>query len=275
VVAVKERSFLHQGVQVHYLEGGAGLPIMMIHGSGPGASTLGNWRLVLEPLSQHFHIFAMDLIGFGKSGRKASPPYFDFHLWKSQCLALLERIPGDRVGVIGHSISGALALKLAAKSRKVVKVMTTGSMGAVFMPNESTVRTWTFPKNREELRRAAEGLIYDESLIDEAYLKNREAVLFSGDYESYFGEMFGGDKLRFIDDTILSSSELGAIKADVLMIHGREDVGFPPELTLMLSKSLPAASVVLLGKCSHSVAFEHPRKFVALARMHFEEGAAS
>jgi len=267
---VQEKSFLYQGIKVHYLEGGKGLPILMIHGSGPGASTIGNWRLVLEPLAAKFHIFAMDLIGFGKSGRKPSPPYFDFPLWQSQCVALLDQMPGDRVGVIGHSISGALALKLAASSRKVAKVMTTGSMGAVFMPNESTLRTWTFPRNREELRRAAEGLIHDKSLIDEAYLKNREAILFSGDYENYFGQMFGGSKLRFIDQTVLSASELSDIKAEVLMVHGREDVGFPAELTLTLSRSLPAANVVLLGNCSHSVAFEHPKKFVALARMFFE-----
>jgi 2-hydroxymuconate-semialdehyde hydrolase len=214
----------------------------------------------------------MDLIGFGKSGRKPSPPYFDLPLWQAQCMALLEQMPGERVGVIGHSISGALALKLAARCRKIIKVMTTGTMGAVFIPNESTMRTWTFPRNRDELRRAAEGLIHNKSLIDEAYLKNREAVLFSGDYEAYFGEMFGGNKVHFIDQTILSASELGHIQADVLMIHGREDVGFPPDLTLTLSKSLPAASVVLLGNCSHSVAFEHPQKFLALAAMFFEEG---
>lgn len=270
---MQEKSFVYQGIPVHYIEGGQGLPILMIHGSGPGASTIGNWRLVLEPLSRHFHIFAMDLIGFGKSGRKPAPPYFDFALWQAQCMALLGRMPGDRLGVIGHSVSGALALKLAARVPRIAKVMTTGSMGAVFLPNESTDRTWTFPRNREELRRTAEGLIHDKSLIDEAYLKNREGVLFSGDYEKYFGEMFGGSKLRFIDQTVLSAAELGDIKSDVLMVHGREDVAFPPDLTLTLSRSLPSATVVLLGKCSHSVAFEHPKKFVALAGMFFGDGA--
>lgn len=272
---MQEKSFDFQGIPVHYMEGGRGFPILMIHGSGPGASTIGNWRFVLGPLSEHFHVFAMDLIGFGKSGRKPTKPYFDFPLWQSQCAALLDRMPGERAGVIGHSISGALALKLAARVPKITKVMTTGTMGTVFAPSESTYRTWTFPRNRDELRRAAEGLIHDKSLIDEAYLKNREAVLFSGDYEKYFGEMFSGNKIRFIDETVLSAAELRMINADVLMIHGREDRGFPPELSLTLSRSLPNADVVLMGRCSHSVAFEHPRKFSALARMFFNEETAS
>ena len=28
----------------------------MLHGSGPGAGTIGNWRLVLEPLAARYRI---------------------------------------------------------------------------------------------------------------------------------------------------------------------------------------------------------------------------
>jgi 2-hydroxymuconate-semialdehyde hydrolase len=270
---VQEHTFTHRGIPVHYLEGGQGFPILMIHGSGPGASTIGNWRLVLEPLASAYRIYAMDLIGFGKSGRKATPPYFDMSLWLEQCRDMITRIPGERIGVIGHSISGALALKLAAREPRIAKVMTTAAMGAVFMPNAASERTWTFPRNRDELRQAAECLIQDKSLIDEAYLSNREKVLFSGDYEAYFTEMFAGNKRRFVDEAALTADELGRITCDVLMVHGRDDQGFPAEpLTVAISRSIPHADVVLLGRCSHSVAFEHPRKFVALAQSLFGAG---
>ena len=46
--------------QAHYLEGGSGFPILMLHGVGPGTSVVGNFGPVLEPLSQRFHIFAID-----------------------------------------------------------------------------------------------------------------------------------------------------------------------------------------------------------------------
>ena len=72
------------GTGVHAWEGGSGFPILMIHGSGPGASTLGNWRLVLEPLAARYHVVAVDLIGFGLSGRKKLAPFFDFDLWYRQ-----------------------------------------------------------------------------------------------------------------------------------------------------------------------------------------------
>lgn len=275
-MSYSERDFLFEGIPVHYLEGGAGFPVLMIHGSGPGASTLGNWRLVLEPLAQRFKIYAMDLIGFGRSGRKPAPPYFDMALWMRQCHAMIERIGAPHLGIIGHSISGALGLKLAASSPRVAAVLTTGSMGAAFPVNEHTVRTWSFPRNRDELRRAAEGLIYDTTLIDETYLANREKVLSQGDYEAYFGAMFGGDKQAYADAAILTPAELAAVTCDVAMLHGREDRAFPAEpLTLALSRSLPQADVTLIGRCSHSIAMEHPAKLIAAATLLFPGVAAA
>jgi 2-hydroxymuconate-semialdehyde hydrolase len=186
-----------EGIPVAYLHGGRGFPVLMIHGSGPGASTAGNWMKVLEPLSDFLEIYAMDLIGFGRSGRKPQPPYFDFELWLRQCRAMLGQMSGRECGVIGHSISGALALKLAACEPRITKVLTTGCMGAPFVINEDTVRTWTFPKDDDALLRAAQGLIYDHSLIDEAYLQARRRVLFDDPhYGDYFDAMFGGDKRR-------------------------------------------------------------------------------
>lgn len=268
---MNERGFDFRGIPVHYVEGGrGGRPILMIHGSGPGASTQGNWRRVLEPLARHHRIYAMDLIGFGKSGRKPAPPYFDFALWVDQCLEMIQRMPQEPVGIIGHSISGALALRLASREPRISHVMTTATVGAVFPVADETLRTWTFPKNRDELRLAAEGLIHDRTLIDEAYLAGREAVLFSGDYEAYFSKMFEGDKRRYIDQAVLTAEELGKVHCEVLMVHGREDRGFPAEpLTLTVSRSIPQADVVLLSRCSHSVAFEHPDKFMALALSFF------
>jgi 2-hydroxymuconate-semialdehyde hydrolase len=241
----------------------------MIHGSGPGASTIGNWRAVLAPLADRFHVYAMDLIGFGKSDRRAEPPYFDIDLWVAQCTALLDVIGAPRIGLLGHSVSGAIALKVAAGDARVAAVLTTGAMGAPFVANEVTARSWSFPKDRSELRAAAEGLVYDASVIDDAYLDNRESVLFQGDYRSYFGAMFAGDKQRFVDAAILSSRELAAVHCPVTMVHGRNDVGFPATSTMTIAESLPQADVILLARCSHSIAMEHPEKLIAAAELLF------
>jgi 2-hydroxymuconate-semialdehyde hydrolase len=269
-VAYADQSLNVDGLRAHYLEGGRGHPLLLIHGSGPGASTVGNWRRVLDPLAAHFHVHAMDLIGFGRSGRKPAPPYFDLDLWLRQCRALLARMPGGRVGVIGHSLSAALALKLAAVEPRIGAVLTTGAMGAPFQINDATRRVWTFPATREELRRTAQVLIHDHALIDEAYLDARVAVLHADPgYGAYFGAMFGGDLQACADAAVLGPGELAGVRCAVSMLHGREDTAFPPSITLDLARGLPQADVTLLARCSHSIAMEFPDKLVSAARALF------
>ena len=82
-----------EGIDVHYWAGGTGFPLLMLHGVGPGTSIQGNFGPVLEPLAARCRIVAVDLIGFGASGRKPNPPYFDLDLWLRQSEAMLALLP--------------------------------------------------------------------------------------------------------------------------------------------------------------------------------------
>jgi 2-hydroxymuconate-semialdehyde hydrolase len=77
--------------------------------------------------------------------------------------------------------------------------------------------------------------------------------------------MFDGDRQRFITESLVSAAELAAIKIPVTMLHGRNDIAFPPSITLKLAESLAQADVTLLANCSHSIALEHPNKLLAAA----------
>jgi 2-hydroxymuconate-semialdehyde hydrolase len=270
---VTEESFEFEGVHVAYCRAGRGVPLLLLHGSGPGASSIGNWRAVLEPLAERHEVFAMDLIGFGKSGRKPREPYFDYGLWVRQARSMLGRIPGKRVGVIGHSLSGSIALTLAAQEPRVGAVMTTGTMGVAYEPNDATRRTWSCPRDREQLVRALSGLIHDTSRLDEAYLRAREQVIFAPGYADYFDAMFKGDPQQYVNAAILPPAILERIACPVLMLHGREDGAFPPACSIELARQLPGADLMLVGHCSHSIAFERTDTFLALAADFFERAS--
>jgi len=267
--ALKECSFEFEGLDVAYYRGGKGAPLLMIHGSGPGASSIGNWRTVMGPLSERYEIFAMDLVGFGKSARKPAAPYFDFPQWVRQARAMLDLIDGEKVGVIGHSISGAIALHLAASSSRVAGVLTTGTMGAPFTATDATRRCWTCPTNREALVLALSGLIYDKSVIDEAYLAAREPVVFAPGYADYFNAMFTGDPQQYIGAAVLDDATLSRITCPVSLLHGRDDVAFPDTSSVSIASKLVNGDLTLLSKCSHSVAFERTDVFLALAERLF------
>ena len=269
-MALNEYQSSFQGIPVSYWRGGAGFPILMLHGSGPGASSLANWRLVLEPLAERYEIFAMDLIGFGKSGRKPKQPYFDLDLWVAQCRHMLAQMAGSEFGVIGQSLSGMLALRLAAGEQQIAKVLTTGTMGAGFSVNDDLRRGWTLPKTREEFRRALESLVHDSAAVTDDQLEWRMRSLIAGGTGDYFEAMFADDRQKYVDLTILNSSELKQIRSEVVMVHGRNDKPVPAEATSVpMSRAIPNADLVILSNCGHLPAVERPEALLGIARMLF------
>jgi 2-hydroxymuconate-semialdehyde hydrolase len=184
---------------------------------------------------------------------------------------MVNMLPNRDIGIIGHSISASLAFRLAAANPRVTCILTTGAMGAPFRANKHTVRTWTFPETRDELRRAGESLVYDSSIINDTWIDARAKALHAGTYGDYFRSMFAGDKQQYIDEAVLDTATLARVRCKVLMVHGKDDKPFPfTETTLPISRAISQADIVVLAQCGHSPALEHPKKLLHLAEMLFE-----
>lgn len=263
-------SFPFEGLNANGYEGGEGRAVLVVHGSGPGASSIGNWRLVLDDLAERYRVLAIDLIGFGLSDRKTSTPYFDFDLWVRQIAAAIDYLGERAVGLIGHSLAGALALKVASLDSRVDAVLTTGTIGAPIPVNPALEHVWRCPSSREEMRMAAKSLIADHSLITDAYLDFRMQVIESEEYQRYFNAMFDQPFEAYIAAATLEDEVLARVSAPVLMLHGIQDDPVPAETgSIALQPKLPRADVLLLHDCSHSVAMDRREAFLSAVFGHF------
>ena len=56
------------GLSIHYIAGGSGPAVQLIHGIGGFLET---WWLNIGPLSKHYQVYAMDLPGHGLSDKPA------------------------------------------------------------------------------------------------------------------------------------------------------------------------------------------------------------
>lgn len=268
-MALREFETEFEAMHLHCWEGGKGFPIIMMHGSGAGASIMGNFKRVIEPLTSKYRILAADLVGFGQSGRKTAEPFFDIEMWLRQGEKMIELIGGGPVGIIGHSLSGALALKIAARNPNVSGVMTTGTMGAAFQVKEGT-SGWTYPETREQLEKLAAGMVFDKTQADKSEVEYRAGILYAPGYRDYFKSMFSLSRQAYIDATALSSAELQKITCPVMLVHGENDASFTPEqATLPLAKGLPNADALILKKCAHGVALDRPAEFLAAVDLLF------
>jgi len=250
---------------------GSGQPLLMLHGSGPGASVESTWRFILNRLTDRFAIYAPDLIGFGLSGNNPAVPAFDPDLWLEQALAVIDRMPEGPIMVFGHSISGFTALRLPSRVRRIAGVLTTGTMGVRYDQNAFTTLTWNLPRTREDLRAALQTLVHDKSRIDDEFVKQRFELLSDSGAAQSFDAMFPGDKQQYIDRCVLSDDEIAGITCPVLLTHGKSDVIIrASDTTLSLAQRIPQADVYLLAACGHLPATERPDTMAALAANFFE-----
>lgn len=85
-------------------------PLLLIHGFG--AST-DHWRKNIAELSKDFEVWAIDLIGFGRS---AKPEWqYSGDLWRDQLSDFITQVIGQPTILAGNSLGGYAALCVAAQ----------------------------------------------------------------------------------------------------------------------------------------------------------------
>jgi pimeloyl-ACP methyl ester carboxylesterase len=85
-------------------------PLLLVHGFG--AST-DHWRKTIEGLQDEFEIWAIDLLGFGRSGKP--PLAYSGQLWRDQLHDFIQEVIGQPVVLAGNSLGGYVCLCVAAE----------------------------------------------------------------------------------------------------------------------------------------------------------------
>ncbi len=270
--ALSEFDLPFEGTTCRCWEGGQGLPIIFMHGSGVGAQTSSNFKRVLGPLARRYRVLATDLIGYGQSGYRANGEPFDLQMWQRQLRALMDYAGSGPVVLVGHSLSGSIVLREAAINPRVAGVVTTAAFGVSYgCPINSG---WSLPVTREALWNSAYGTVHDRALIDEAEINLRWETISRPGYREYFERMFTQGRQHYVDLAALSDEEFARITCPVLLMHGANDSSFGPEKTsLPMARKIAKADVFILNNCGHSVALEHPDKFMGAIDIYFAAGA--
>ncbi len=96
-----------------YDSGGKGTPLLLVHGL---ASNAGFWRSNIGPLRDAgFRVIAVDLPGYGKSGKPWSAPYS--MEWFAETLErLLDHLALKKAVFVGHSMGAQISLTAALRS---------------------------------------------------------------------------------------------------------------------------------------------------------------
>ncbi|MGB5897586.1 MAG: alpha/beta fold hydrolase, partial [Geitlerinemataceae cyanobacterium] len=109
-----------RGHEIYYVQAGSDCsqhpPLLLVHGFG--AST-DHWRKNVEELSREFQVFAIDLLGFGRSAKPNLQ--YSGELWRDQLHDFITEVIGQPAVVACNSLGGFASLCVAAQRSQSAK----------------------------------------------------------------------------------------------------------------------------------------------------------
>ena len=112
---LEERFAQVRGSRLRYLVGGDGEPLVLLHGLGGAAA---NWLALVPLLLPGRRLLVPELPGHGGSAPLPAAP--SLNAYADRIASLAEREQLERAPVVGHSLGGAIALRLAIRRPDVV-----------------------------------------------------------------------------------------------------------------------------------------------------------
>jgi pimeloyl-ACP methyl ester carboxylesterase len=240
-------------------------PVILVHGI---MSHRGVWTRTIEVLKDRFFCVAVDLPGFGESGK---PQNGDYSITKQaeRVLKIADHFGFGKFTVIGHSMGGQTVTYLAAilapgRVRRLVSVggVVTGELtdyvqtltrrmvkiGAMFPPVYTLTRVlvewkplgcWMFKPWFYQ----AQALPFDSWRLDRRMAMNSEIARST---DKAWTSLNATDLTPCLDD----------IAAPTLVIFGKQDGTVPVKQAYLFKEKLPSVQLVVIDQCGHFPMYE-------------------
>ncbi|MBJ20806.1 MAG: 3-oxoacyl-ACP reductase [Deltaproteobacteria bacterium] len=247
--------------EIHYLSYGEGQAVVLLHGSGPGASGFSNFKQNIDTVVAAGHrAIVMDMVGFGYSSKPTDCDYTT-ELFASTVKSTLDTIGIQRCALLGHSLGGAICIRIALDSPDFVTGLIMMAPGGIeeretyfAMPGiAKMVSTFVGGElDREGLHKLLRMLVFDDDLVTDALVDERYAIL-----QMQPKEVLSRMIIPSMDD------ELGNLKRPVIGFWGHNDEFNPVSGVGKFLGRCKDCRFTIVTDCGHWVMVEHARMFNA------------
>lgn len=264
---------LQDGLRLHYLDSGAGEPVIFIHGSGPGASGHSNFKQNYPQFAAAgYRVIVPDLPGYGASDKPETIYSLDFFV--AALSGLLDALDIQRCVLVGNSLGGAIAIKLALDQPQRVSKLVLMAPGGL-MEKEQYYRQMEGIQKMAaafasgELKEAAGmrrllGLqLFDAALLSDETINERVAVVQQ-------------QPLCVLASMQVPNmtARLAELQCPILGFWGMNDKFCPASGAQTLMAACRQIRFVLLSECGHWAMVEHRALFNRQCLDFFAEGRA-
>jgi 4,5:9,10-diseco-3-hydroxy-5,9,17-trioxoandrosta-1(10),2-diene-4-oate hydrolase len=259
-------------VKTRYWMDGEGSPVLLLHGL---MNSVEFWLLNFSELAEHHRVYAVDLIGHGKTDKPLSFSY-DIDELANFVIRFMDAIEVDRVDLIGHSLGGWITLKIAINHpsyvNKLVLVDSAGLGKKVAIPLRllslpglgeflgSRTLGVDFPKYLEMQRQSWPD---SEKATDEMIRLKYEATRWETVEKSVLKTLRASGNIFGIKESAFQPTlqGLASIENPILVVWGAQDEVVPVAWTQKIADRCPQAHIEIFEDCGHDAMIEKPGMF--------------
>lgn len=272
------RSAQVNGITINYYEAGTGsdlgggLPLVMLHGGGPGASSWSNFGSALPGFADQFRTILIDQPGFGGSDKPEVVGNYYRHA-ATYVVGLLDELGIDRVHLLGNSLGGGTAMRLALEHPdRVGRLILMGPGGLSLNlfhadPTEGVKRLMDFNMNptREALKAFISTMVVNQDLVTDELVEARFAdATAPGSREAMISMGMSFYNPDSFEDGMLWR-EAHRLRKHTLLTWGREDRVNPLDGAMVALKLIPKAQLHVFPNCGHWAQIEAADEFLEVS----------
>ena len=265
-------------MRLHYHDAGNPrddrLPVVLLHGGGPGASAWSNFSRNLPVFAAEFRTLMPDQPGFGESDKPAvEGNYFTFAA--RALVSLLDHLGIDKVHLVGNSLGGGSAVRFALsypdRAGKLVLMGPGGLSLNVFAPDptEGVSRLVAFAAppgpSKEKMAAFLRSLVFNQKLITDELVDERYEHASTPEALAAMTAL----GMSFYDPATAEDGmlwrEVHRLRNEVLLIWGREDRVNPLDGALIALKQIRKAQLHVFSGCGHWAQLEKFTEFNRLS----------
>jgi pimeloyl-ACP methyl ester carboxylesterase len=230
-----------RGNRIHYYEGGSGAPVVLVHGLGSRAE---DWSNLMPQLKQAgFHVYVIDLLGYGRSARPADATYSIPEEAQYVEDFIAER-GLEKVNLIGWSMGGWVSMRVALdKPERIGRLVLCDSAGIRFEPifTMFDLEPTTIPAVQRLYRMLMPRPAEVPDFLARDMVRKFKQLNWVVDRSAR--SMFRGDDLL--------DGKLGGLEMPTLIIWGKQDHLIPLATAVSVHQQIPQSVLEIYDGCGH------------------------
>ncbi|MQA76930.1 MAG: alpha/beta fold hydrolase [Streptosporangiales bacterium] len=275
------------GYRTHYLEAGAqdAPPLVLVHGSSNFGMGVDRWYPTIIPLSERFHVFAVDEIGFGHTDApRAAKDLKHTRVRAEHVIGFLETIDVGPVHLVGQSEGGWIATYVSLVRPDLVSRLVLIDSGSTAAPparhlpyfddlfEAGTMVPKQEFRTKEQIREYELAFVYDEAALTDEFLDRlvELAKRWSDIHLTRAREFWADTTQAWVEkhemytvNGVHISEEIQKLSVPTLVLWGKQsnkgvDRGYE------LYKKIPGAQFHVFDHANHFLWLDQPRDFNAI-----------